>query len=108
MCGDGAGHFRIIGDDLHVIALRIDRRDGVQLLRRDAHRVNLVPIATTGEIPRLGNRADGDRPMIWRGQRRNRQAFRCFHMRAQLQARMPRHGFRHARQVALQNAEFQH
>jgi hypothetical protein len=25
MGGNGAGHFQIIGDDLHIIALRVDR-----------------------------------------------------------------------------------
>ena len=54
------------------------------------------------------DRADRDRPMIRCGQCRHSQAFGCFHMRAEFQARMPRHGVGHARQITLQNAKFQH
>ena len=82
MGGDGAGDIRIIGDDLHVIALRVQRGDGVQLLRCYANGVDLIPIAAAGEIARLRHRADGDRPMIRCGKRGHRQAFRRFHMRA--------------------------
>ena len=87
MRGDGAGRVRIVGDHDDVRAGGVQLGHLVQLLRRDADRIEDVADAVRGEIFRLGEGGDGDAARLAR-QRQARHVDRLggLHVRPQRHA----------------------
>ena len=106
--GDGAGGVEVVGDDLHLGSGDVQLRHRVQLPGRDADGVDLVAPAALGEEARLRQGADGDRPVVGRGEAGHVAALGRLQMRAKRHARMAGDGRGHGGDVPPKHAEVEH
>ena len=108
LAGDRAGHRRVVGDHDDLRAGGVQLAHLLQLLRRDADRVEDVRDAVAEKIFRLGQGGDGDAAWL-AGERQARDLDRLggLHVRAQRHIEA-RQGSGHRADVTLQDGAVEH